>query len=90
MVILLEASFLDRNDFFTEVIFFLLLYIDSNFGSTRKHYYYIHLGFSTIYNEEPPFESLECSKSLYLLGSKLSLDLYPLIFIYASSVVELN
>ena len=84
------ASFLNRNNFYTEVVSFLLPYIDSNFGFTRKCHYHICLRSSTICNKEPPFGFLKCSRPLHPLGLKLLLDLYLSIFTYASLVVKLN
>ena len=90
LVIPLKTSFLNKNNFYTGVVSFLLPYMDSNFGFTRKCHYHICLEFSTIYNKELPFGFLEGSGPLHPLRLKPLLDLYPSIFTYISSVVKLN
>jgi len=85
-----KALFLNRNDFFIEVVSSLLHYMGFNYGSTRKHHYHIHLEYSTTYNEELPFEFLACFVLLLLLVLKPLQGFFPLIFIFVNVVVELN
>jgi len=75
----LEASFLFRNNFFTEVASFPLPYMVINYGFTTKPLYLIHLESLTKYNIELLSEFLAHSVPSHLSGLRPSLVSSPSI-----------
>ena len=88
--ILSIALFPYRNNFYTEVVSSLLLYMDTNYDSTREYHCLICSRYLIICNVELPFEFSVHSEPLHHLGLKPLQALSPSIFTSTNSVVELN